>query len=53
MSEIDSVVDIDREEWRSARDEAMRDGSYEVHPLDCRCRQCLLDEYDPAEEYDR
>lgn len=45
-----SVYDIDREEWRSARDAAWREGD-DQHPIDCRCRECLIDEYDPAEEH--
>ncbi len=41
----------DREEWLSARYDAERNGDDMNHPLDCRCRECLLDEYDPAEEH--
>lgn len=38
-----SVHDIDREEWRDARDAAERDGDL-THPLDCTCRDCRADE---------
>lgn len=45
-----SVHDIDREEWLSARDTAEREFDL-VHPLDCKCRDCLRDEYDAQEEH--
>ena len=48
-----SVFDIDAEEWRSAKYEAERNGDDLVHPLDCKCRDCLREEYDAQEEHQR
>jgi hypothetical protein len=38
----------DAEESRDARDRPLR--QHWSHPIDCRCRQCLLEDWDPAEE---
>lgn len=44
-----SVVDIDRDESRSAMLDA--DRYNEPHPEDCRCRPCISDRYDDADEW--
>lgn len=45
MTGYDSVVDLDREEARSARLAAERDN--DDHGPQCRCRSCQLDQYAP------
>lgn len=44
-----SVVDNDREEASSARARPLP--QHREHPLDCGCRPCVVDRYDPAEEW--
>lgn len=45
-----SVVDIDREERRSARRAAERAGEWEgTHLTSCHCRECLVDDFDPRD----
>ena len=42
-----SVVDNDREESHDARDRPLR--QHWSHPLDCRCRDCVRDDYEPGD----
>lgn len=47
---MSSVSDLDRDEARYETRRAMSTGEYDrPHPLDCDCRQCLRDEYEPED----
>ena len=47
-----STTDIDRDERRSARDDAWRAGEDLTHPIDCGCQTCKTDEWRGSEAAD-